>query len=136
MKPIDYLYFNIYNHFYRRTDNFREFYARIQAMYLFSLSAGGWILFLEAVYLRMIRHSWFTSKPGATLFAAAVYLLTALIFHHIYIVKERDQKILGKYAERWDRNPKKNRDLLISVFVIVIPYLFLGSLALFFPRHL
>jgi hypothetical protein len=136
MKPIDYLYFNIYNHFYQRSYNFRDFYVRILAMYLFSFSLGGWILFMEAAYLRIIRHSWFTSKPGATIFAATVYLLAALVLNHIFIVKERDRKIFGKYEEKWDRNPKKKRDLLISVFVMVVPYLFLVSLAKFFPRHL
>jgi hypothetical protein len=135
MKPIDYLYFNIYNHFYQRSYN-RDFYARIQAMYLFSFSAGGWILFFEAAYLRTIRHSWFSSKPGATIFAATVYLLTAIVLNHIFIVNERDRMIFGKYEEKWDRNPKKKRDLLISVFVLVVPYLFLVSLAKFFPRHL
>lgn len=136
MKPIDYLYFNIYNHFYQRSYQAREFYARIQAMYLFSLSAGGWLLLVEAIYLRIIRHSWFSSKPGAAIFAAAVYLLTALIFHHIFIVKERDLKIFGKYEKKWDRNPNKKRDLLISAFVIVAPYIFLAALSKFFPRHL
>jgi hypothetical protein len=135
MKPIEYLYFNIYNHFYQRSYHAQDFYARMQAMYLVSLSAGGWMLLLETAYLRMIRHSWFSSKPGATLFAATVYLLTAFIFNHIFIVNERDRKIYGKYEEEWDRNPKKKRDLLISVFVIMIPYIFLVSLAIFFPRH-
>src|SRR4249920_3086494 len=129
MKPIDYLYFNIYNHFYQRSYHSREFYARIQAMYLFSLFTGGWILFLEAVYLRTIRHSWFSSKPGATLFAAGVYLLTALVLHHIFIVNERDRKIFGKYEEKWDRNPSKKRDFLITVIVILAPYICLVSLA-------
>jgi hypothetical protein len=136
MKSLEYLYFNIYNHFYQRTYQTREFSARIQAMYLFSLFTGGWILFLEAVYLRTVRHSWFSSKPGATLFAAAVYLLTALILHHIFIVNEHDRKIYGKYEEKWDRNPSKKRDLMITVLAMLTPYLFLISLAKVFPRHL
>jgi hypothetical protein len=135
MKPIEYLYFNIYNHFYQRSVHPQDFYARIQAMYLFSFSAGGWILFLEAVYLRLIRHSWFSSKPGATIFAATVYILTALVLKHIFIDNERDRRIFEKYESGWDRNQKKKRDLLISVFVIVAPYLFLISLAKFFPRN-
>jgi hypothetical protein len=135
MRTIEYLYFNIYNHFYRRNYHSRDFYARIQVMYLCSLSAGGWILLLETVYLRMIKHSWFSSKPGAAIFAAAVYLLTALIFNHIFINNERDRKIFGKFEGEWHRNPKKRRDLLISVFVITVPYLFLVLLAIFFPRH-
>jgi hypothetical protein len=107
----------------------------MQAMYLFSLSAGGWILFLETIYLRLVRHCWFSSKPGAIIFAATVYMLTALVFNHIFIVKERDREIFGKFEEKWDRNPRKKRDLLISVFIIVVPYVLLVSLAIFFPRH-
>jgi hypothetical protein len=135
MKPIEYLYFNIYNHFYRRSLSAQDFSARIQAMYLFSLSVGGWILFLEAIYLRLIRHSWFTSKIGSLVFAGSVYLFTAMIFGYIFIVNESDRKIFGKYEEGWDKNPNKQRDLVISVFIIVVPYLMLGSLAHFFPRH-
>jgi|SRR5450432_947748 len=135
MRPFEYLYFNIYNHFYQRYYNSQEFYARIQAMYLFSFFTGGWILFLEAVYLRIVRHSWFTSKPISALFAAAVYLLTAWVLHYIFIIHEQDRRIFEKYEEKWDRNQWKKRDLLISVFMIVAPYVFLASLARFFPRH-
>jgi hypothetical protein len=97
---------------------------------------GGWVLFLETVYLRIVRYSWFSSRFGATLFAATVYLFTAMVFNHIFIVNERDRRIFEKYEEKWDRNPKKRRDLMISVFVIVVPYIFLVSLAKLFPRHL
>jgi hypothetical protein len=135
MKPIEYLYFNIYNHFYQKSYHARDFFARLQAMYLCSLSAGGWILFLETAYLRMIRHSWFSTKPGATIFAATVYLMMTIIFNQIFIVNEGDRKIFGKFEEKWDRNPNKKRDLLISVIVIVSPYIFLFTLAKFFPRH-
>jgi hypothetical protein len=136
MKPIDYLYFNIYNHFYQRSYQARDFYARIQALYLFSLTVGGWILFLEAAYLRIVRQSWFSSKPASAFFAAAVYMLTALFFNQIFIVNERDRKIFGKYEEAWDRNPNKKRDLMISAFFIVVPYILLLSLSKYFPRHM
>jgi hypothetical protein len=135
MKTIEYWYFTIYNHFYQRSYHSRDFFARIQAMYLFSFSAGGWILFLEAAYLRILKHAWFSSKQGAIFFAASVYFLTAIFFYHIFIVNERDRKIFGKYEEKWDRNPKKKRDLLIAVLLIVIPYAMLVSLSIFFPRH-
>ncbi|HVY73388.1 MAG TPA: hypothetical protein VG890_01080 [Puia sp.] len=134
MKPIEYLYFTIYNHFYQRSSQFREFYARIQAMYLFSISAGGWFLFLQAAYLRIVRHAWFSSKGGAVFFAAGIYLLTAMAFYQLFIVSERDRKIFGKFEEAWARNPNKRRDLLIAVFIMVVPYLLLMSLAKFFPR--
>jgi hypothetical protein len=135
MKPIEYLYFNIYNHFYQRNANSHDFYPRIISMYSFSLSVGGWILVLEASYLRMIRHSWFSSKPFASLFATSVYLISALIFHNIFIVKERDRKIFLKYEDAWNRSPYKKRDLLISLFVIAAPYVLALTLAIFFPHN-
>ena len=136
MKPIEYLYFNIYNHFYQRSFSTRDFNARIQAMYLAALSAGGWILLVEASYMRIIRHGWFATKPAATFFAATDYAFMALLFNYIFIVNEHDRKIYGKFEEQWDSNPNKKRDLMISLFVLVVPYVFLVSLAMFFPRNL
>jgi hypothetical protein len=104
-------------------------------MYLLSFSTGGWILFLQAMYLRTVKHSWFTSKNGAMLFAISVYLLTALLFHRIFIVNERDQQILSKYETAWNNNPNKRRDLLLSMMFIAVPYLLIISMSLLFPRN-
>jgi len=104
-------------------------------MYLFSLSVGGWILLMQTVYLRMIDHSWFSSRSGAMMFAITIYLLTAMISHRVFIINERDQKIFGKYEESWNSNPNKKRDLMISLFIMVVPYILLVSLATFFPRE-
>jgi len=69
-------------------------------------------------------------------FTWSVYQLTVLILNQIFIVNERDRVIYGKYEEQWVQNPKKRRDLFISVFAIAIPYLFLVTLAILFPRHI
>jgi len=134
MKPLAYPYFIIYNHFCRKSHSLQDYSARLLTMYLFSLSAGGWLLFLEAVNLRILKHYWFSSKEGASLFAALVYLLTSSIFHHIFIVKEKDRKIFEKYEGLWDQSRNKRRDLFISAFLIAIPYALLFSLSRFFPR--
>src|SRR6516225_8905910 len=72
MKPLAYPYFIIYNHFNRKSHSLQDYSARLLTMYLFSLSAGGWLLFLEAVNLRILKHYWFSSKEGASLFAGLV----------------------------------------------------------------
>lgn len=135
MKHIDYLYFNIYNYFYTISQQRQNSYTRIQAMYLFSLGSGGWLLMLEALYLHLIRHSWFPSKAESTTFAVSLYMLTAVLFHHIFIVKDRDQKIFGRYEAFSNQNPKKKRHLIISVIILSIPYLVLSAWAIFSPRH-
>ncbi|HTQ27339.1 MAG TPA: hypothetical protein VMI35_04390 [Puia sp.] len=134
MKAIEYLYFRIYNFFHQRNNTSPEFYTRMISMYFFSLSVGGWILFLEASYLRVFRHAWFSSKPAACVFAAGVYLLSALILHQIFIVNEHDRKIMAKYEDKWKEKPTKKRDVLISVLGITGPYILNISLAILFPH--
>jgi hypothetical protein len=134
MKHIDYLYFNIYNYFYRlshrQSHNFRT-----QAMYLFSLGSGGWLLLFESIYLHFIKHTRFASPLQSMVFASSIYILTAAMFHYIFIVKDRDQKIFGKYEDIAERNPKQKRHLFLSFFVLALPYLVLASFAVIFPRH-
>jgi hypothetical protein len=134
VKSLDYIYFNIYNHCYQRSFQTGSALSRFQAMYLFSFCVSGWVLFLQAVYLRTIRQSWFSSKGGAMTFSITVYLVTALVIHHIFITNERDQKILTKYESNWNNNPNKKRDLLFSFFVMSIPYVLMMSMSLVFPR--
>ena len=103
-------------------------------MYLLALSAGGWILFLQLLFLRFVKNTWFSSHPGAMLYALTVYTVITVIFHHIFIKKELDQKILAKYARSWNYNPNKRRDLLIAFFVAAVPYMSILSIKILFPR--
>lgn len=135
MKHIDYLYFNIYNYFYRISQDRQGINARTQAMYLFSLGSGGWLLLLQALYLHLVKHTRFASRMESTIFAASIYMLTAMLFNYIFIVKHRDLKIFGKYEEMSNQNPKRRRHLIISITVLIIPYLALFFFAVFSPRH-
>ena len=135
MKHIDYLYFNIYSYCYRLSQYREGFNTRIQAMYLFSLGSGGWLLLFESLYLHFIKHNRFNSRIESILFALAIYGLTALAFHYIFIVKDRDQKIVDKFVQKSDENPKQRWHLAVSLGILVLPYLALMGLALFFPRH-
>ncbi|MDR3715100.1 MAG: hypothetical protein P4L51_19985 [Puia sp.] len=131
MKHIDYLYFNIYNYFHRSSLYRQSYNARIQTVYLFSIGSGGWLLLLQAVYIRLIKHSRFESPVQSTFFAASIYLLLALLFNYIFIVKERDQKLLSRYEELSNQNPKRKRHFIVSLCVLVFPYLVPLSIAVF-----
>jgi len=134
LKHIDYLYFNIYNYFYRLSTYRQSINFRTQAMYLFSLGSGGWLLLFESIYLHFIKHTRFTSPMQSMVFATSIYVLTAALFHYIFIVKDRDQKIFGKYEDLAEGNPKQKRHLLISFGVLAFPYVVLAGFALCFPR--
>jgi len=135
MKHVDYLYFNVYNYFYRISQYRSSFNPRMQTVYLFSLGLGGWLLLLESFYLHIIKHARFTSRGESSFFAISIYLLTALLFHYIFIFKDRDQKIFGKYEALSNRNPKRRRHLVVSMCVLFVPYLALIAFAFIFPRH-
>lgn len=134
MKHIDYLYFNIYHYFYRISHS-RHFSARIQAMYLFSLGSAGWLLLLESVYLHIVKHSWFSSRAESAIFAGSVYTLTAMLSHHIFIVKGRDLEIFDKYEAVWNQSRRRKLDLIISIGILTIPYLVLVCRAIFSHKH-
>ena len=134
LKHIDYLYFNIYNYFYRLSHYRPSLNFRTQAMFLFSLGSGGWLLLIESVYLKFIKHIRFSSPMQSMVFASSIYFLTAALFHYIFIVKDRDQKIFWKYEGLAEQHPKQKKHLLISLFVLALPYLILASFAIIFPR--
>ena len=69
------------------------------------------------------------------MFALSVYLLTAILSNYIFIVKDRDQRIFGKYEDLDIEDPKRKRHLIISLGILLLPYLVLISFALVFPRH-
>jgi|SRR5579863_3484073 len=136
MKHIDYLYFNIYSYCYRLSQYRQSFNTRIQAMYLFSLGSGGWLLLFESLYLHFVKHNRFESRMESILFALAIYGLTAMLFHYIFIVKDRDQKIVDKFEQQTEENPRRNLHLTLSLSILVLPYLAMMGFALFLPRHL
>lgn len=135
MKHIDYLYFNIYSYCYRLSQYRQSFNTRIQAMYLFSLGSGGWLLLLESIYLHFFKHDRFSNRLESIFFAAAIYGLTAALFHYIFIIKDRDQKIVDRYEQLTGGNPKRNWHLALSLAVLAVPYLAMAGFAIFLPRH-
>ena len=135
MKHLDYLYFNIYNHFYKASQSRQGVNPRLQAMYLFALGSGGWLLLLEALYLHLVKHSRFSSHAGSTIFSASLYMLLAYLFNQIFIVQDRDLRIFSKYEESSNRNPKRKGHLILSFGILILPYLALVSCAVFFSTH-
>jgi hypothetical protein len=108
----------------------------MQTMYLFSIGAGGWLLLLETLYLQVIKHSRFSSQAESTIFSASLYMLTAVLFNNIFISKDRDLKIFGKYEKLANQNPKRKWPLIISAGILILPYLILISRAVFLSsRH-
>jgi hypothetical protein len=103
-------------------------------MYLFSLGSGGWLLLFESLYLHLVKHTRFSSRLESILFALAIYAGTATLSNYIFIVKDRDQKIYGKYEGLSD-NPKRNWHLILSIGILMLPYLVLAGFAIFHPRH-
>jgi hypothetical protein len=135
MKHVDYLYFNIYNYFYRLSLNRSSINPRMQAMYLFSLGSGGWLLLLESLYLHLVKHSRFVSPAQSTVFAGSIYMLTTFFFHCIFIMRDRDIRIYGRYEELFLQNPRRKLHFILSISVLLLPYALLAGFAITHPRH-
>ena len=135
MKHVDYLYFNIYNYFYRASQERPTANPRLQTMYLFSIGSGGWLLLFESIYLHFIKHTRFVSPMQSMIFATSIYTLTAFFFHYIFIIRDRDLRIFGRYEEMFLQNPKKKQHFFLSLSILAMPYLVLCSFAIIFPRH-
>jgi hypothetical protein len=104
-------------------------------MYLLSLSVGGWILFLQMVFLRFVRNVWFSSHPTAMFYALGVYIALTAVFHRIFIVNEHDQKIYNRFASKWNDNTNKKRDLFLALSLAALPYILLVGFKIFLPHN-
>jgi hypothetical protein len=135
VKHLEYAYFNIYTYYQQRNQDLTNVSARLQTMYIVSLSAGGWILFMQAAFLRLVRHAWFSSPVISMTFALLVYMCAVLICYRIFIINNYDEKIYDKYEKSGNSSPNKQRNLLLSFIVAIFPYLLLLSLRLFPAGH-
>lgn len=106
----------------------------MKCMYLLALSAGGWILFLQQLFLRFVRLEWFASHEGAMINALSVYAGITFIFYRVFIQEEKDQKIFDKYVSRWNENPNKRRDLALASLFAAVPYISMVFMKFFMPR--
>ena len=127
----EYVYFNIYQYYSRQSDLPDSLAVRLKCMYLLSLSAGGWILFLQSLFLRFVRIGWFSSHGVAAFNALAVFTTITIAFYRIFIIEGRDQKIFDKYITTWQENKNKKRDLFIASFVASVPYLSMIGIRIF-----
>jgi hypothetical protein len=134
VKKFEYAYFNIYQYYSRQSHTPNCFIVRLKSVYLLSLSAGGWLLLLQSILLRFVRHGWFSSHMAAMFSALTIYTAITLFFYNVFILEERDQKIFDKYIHAWNDNPNKKRDLFVTSFVAVAPYLFMVCIKLILHR--
>ena len=134
MPVLEYAYFNVYQYYSRQSYFPNSSAVRLKCMYLLSLSAGGWILFLQSLFFRFIRKGWFTSHGVAMTNALIVYIAITILFYRIFILEERDQKIFEKYIDSWETNPNKKRDFYVTLFLAAMPYVSMFGVKLFLRR--
>lgn len=108
--------------------------VRLKSMYLLCLSVGGWILFLQALYLRLVKNAWFSSQSTAMLFSLSIFGAITYFFYSVFIINGHDQKIFNKYIDTWPNNPNKKRDLFLASLFVSVPFIAMVAIKLFFSR--
>src|SRR5689334_3771136 len=106
----------------------------MSCMYLLALSVGGWLLFLQTLFLRFVQNAWFSSHSGAMVSALTIYIGIAVLFYRIFIVEAKDQKIVDKYINSWHKNPNKKRDSLLALVIASAPYIAMMCIKFFISR--
>jgi len=71
----------------------------------------------------------------SSIFAGMIYMLTAAFFNYVFIVRDRDQKIFGKYESMVKGRKRRKMHLVLSISVLLLPYALMTVLAFLFPRH-
>ena len=71
----------------------------------------------------------------SSIFAGMIYMLTAAFFNYVFIVRDRDQKIFGKYESLAIRHPRRKLHLVLSLSILLLPYALMVATAILFPRH-
>jgi len=71
----------------------------------------------------------------SSIFAGMIYMLTAAFFNYVFIIRDRDQKIFGKYEALVEGHPRRKLHLVLSISVLVAPYVLMAVLAVLFRRH-
>lgn len=134
MKKFEYAYFTIY-HYCSIFSYFPDsLHVRLKCMYLLALSAGGWLLFLQQMFLRFVRVEWFASHEGAMINALAIYGAITFLFYRIFILDGKDQKIYYKHESTFQENPNKKRDLVIIALIASLPYIAMIIMKVYMPR--
>jgi len=133
MKRFEYAYFQIYNYYHQRNQALTTLAPRMQAMYVASVSVGGWVLLIQTLLLRFVRNAWFSSQDVAMAFAMAVFLGTTFLFHRILIVNNYDEKIYNKFEARWNDHPNKQRAFAGAILMTAAPFLLMFFLKILFP---
>ena len=134
MKKLDYVYFTIYHYCSRQSYFPDSLLVRMSCMYLLALSVGGWLLFLQTLFLRFVQNAWFSSHSGAMVSALTIYFGIAVLFYRIFIIDKKDQKIVDKYARAWQENPNKKRDSFLALIIASAPYIAMACIKFFISR--
>jgi len=71
----------------------------------------------------------------SSIFAGMIYMLTAAFFNYVFIVRDRDQKIFGKYEALVEGHSRRKLHFALSISVLLAPYALMAVLAVLFPRH-
>lgn len=62
-------------------------------------------------------------------------MLAGILSNYIFIVKQRDLEIFEKYESLSDKNSSMKKGFIISLCILLLPYLALLSFAIFSPRY-
>jgi hypothetical protein len=126
MNKLEYLFFNVYNWYYKMSLYRPKVNPKVQTVFVFALCIGGWCIILFLLLVGVILHRPYNQR-NVMLVGASIIFLFYFIFDRVFIDSYKYLDIYNKYKEYAKTNVKGKRDTAISFLIIFMPYL-LGML--------
>jgi uncharacterized membrane protein len=122
MNWVNYLFFNIYNWFYKDGMYNRKIDPNIQTISIFVMGTMGWLGVFSAFYSHFIAHSDFLINNSYKLYIIGVVLFLMIFYNYYFFVNDKYLNIYHQYKIYSKENKNRKRDLVLSFIIIFFPF--------------
>ena len=122
MKCVRYLFFNIYNWYYKDGIYNRKIDPCDMAIYMFSLGTSFWLILILNVYSNIIYGSNLSYNKSYKIYYAITPVLAYVFYNNYFYFSDRYARIYNQFKDFSKTNINKKRDLIISFTILLVPF--------------
>jgi hypothetical protein len=122
MKWINYLFFNLYNWYYKDGMYNRRINPCDCAIYLLSLGTGFWLIVFGNLFSNIFYGSNLHYDKSQIMYYAIIPFLVYIFYNNYFYFSDRYLRIYNQFIEYSKTNGNKKRDLIITFTIVIIPF--------------
>jgi hypothetical protein len=121
MKWVHYLFFNIYNWFYKDGMYNRRINPSLQAVSIFAIGTGLWLVLIYDLITHIFNIiNVYNNTERLTIGLIAIIIMAFYNFY--FISSDRYLRIYDQFKEFSKGNKNRTRDLIISFVILLFPF--------------